>query len=125
MYVIPLSWIYAYLCLGHFDLPNFQRIFEYGEWNTPFVIRPNILPPNGVTLTLSSEYLDFAPSTLSFSSSSPSALFSLRLKGLSIARVSTFNIYFWVAGADAKLYSTPATATINWNVDLPTRMRIL
>lgn len=91
-------------------------MFQYDQWNAPLVFRPHIIPPNNVTLTLSSNYLDFIPSTLTFSGGVPSAHVSLQLKGLGYSRTKDFKVTFWVSGADASLYSTPEAISFHWDV---------
>lgn len=110
--------------IGHFELPNFAGGLQYDLWNTPLTIRTFIVPPTEVTLTLSSEYLDFNPPTLSFTPSSPSAEVAIQLKGLGYARTSDYTISFRVGGADAGLFNTPKDVTFTWKVDA-TRMFIL
>lgn len=112
------SYCYDYylLFIGHFELPNFEEAFQYDLWNTPLLIRPFIVPPTGVTLTLTSDYLDFTPSTLSFTNAAPYAEVSLQLKGLGYSRTNQFTVSFWVGGVDAGLFNTPEDISFTWEV---------
>lgn len=108
-----------------FEVPDFQQVFTYGIWNAPLVFRPIVTPPDNVSLTLSSNYLDFTPSTLTFSPSSPVAYVSLSLKGLGYVRANIyadFEVSYYVSGPASRLFQRPASSTFSWSVDTPLRM---
>lgn len=100
--------------------------FLLGEWASPFIVRPSHVPNEIVTLTLSSEYLEVTPSTLTFGPDAASSQFSLRLrKGIDYLRLPEddqgFTVYYWVGGPAAWLFSTPAPGSFSWQISYPPR----
>jgi len=95
--------------LWNFIIPGFEPVLSRGVLAAPLVIRTVASPPTNVTLTLVSDYLEFFPSTLTFTPTSPSATFTFGLRGLgNNFDGDGFDVAFFVGGPAAWLFEQPA-----------------